>query len=165
MANFGAIAPTLESLLATELAFARSNQGVWEWYNALQRCMSPSRVAGVVRVQGPESIGDTDYNNIETVADNRRVYGILVDNSNASENVWVTVADLTAANATPGTDLFNIAIWVPSATIVPVVYPNGLAFTVALSWYAGTGTAAGLEGGTGVTGTNPTGILVYTEAA
>lgn len=163
MANFAAIAPTLESYLATELALARTNQGVWEWYNALQKCISQQRHTGSVRVQGPESVGDTDYNNIETAAAARRVFGLLVDNSNSAEAVWVTVADLTAAAATPGTDLFNIALWVPSATILGAVYTNGLEFTTALSWFAGTGTAAGLEGGTGVTGTNPTGVLVYTE--
>ena len=163
MANFANIANQLEGAINTQLTLARTTQGVWEWYNALQKVMSSNRFVGTPVVYGPVTVGDTDYANIETAAASRLVFGILVDNSNAAEAVWVTVADLTAANATPGTDLFNIAVWVPSATMQMVVFADGLSFTTALSWYAGTGTAAGLEGGTGITGTNPTGILVYTE--
>lgn len=163
MANFASIGTYLEGVISNEVNATRTNQGVWEWYNALFRIMSANRWAGTPRVVGPSSIIDTDYANIETAAADRQVFGLLIDNSNAAEAVWVTVADLTAANATPGTDLFNIAIWVPSATMETVLFPNGLLFSTALSWFAGTGTAAGLEGGTGVTGTNPTGIIVYTE--
>ena len=162
MANFASVATYLEGVISNGMS-VRSNQGVWEWYNALSRIMSANRFSGTPRVVGLSTIGDTDYNNIETAAADRLVFGLLVDNSNAAEAVWVTVADLTAANATPGTDLFNIAMWVPSTTIETAVFCNGVLFTTALSWFAGTGTAAGLEGGTGVTGTNPTGIIVYTE--
>ena len=163
MANFESIRTRLEGIVNNELTFARHNQGIWEWFNALHRIISANRWAGTPRVVGPSAVADVAYNNIETTAADRQVFGLLVDNSNAAEAVWVTVADLTAANATPGTDLFNIALWVPSATIETVVFPNGLLFSTALSWFAGTGTAAGLEGGTGVTGTNPTGVIVYTE--
>jgi len=162
MANFASVANVLEGIINTKLAAARHNQGVWEWYNALGRIMSANRFTGTPRVIGPAATLDAGTStNAETGA--VRIFGILVDNSNAAEAVWVQFFNIASASVTVGTSLSPVIVFAPSATIVPVVYADGVAFDTACSYHAVTGTQAGLEGGTGVTGTNPTIVLVYTE--
>ena len=160
MANFAAIANTLEGIINNQLNGTRQNQGVWEWYNALQRIVSQNRITETARLVGPTLSGDTDYVDVDGAA---TVYGFIVDNPNAAEAIYLTVADLTAANATPGTDLMKILMYLPAATMSTFLFPSGVSLATAFSVFAGTGTAAGLEGGTGVTGTNPTYVCVYTE--
>lgn len=160
MANFAAVSNLLEGIINSQLNATRINQGVWEWYNALQRITSANNVSGTLRVVGPTLSGDTDYVDVDGAA---TVYGFLVDNPIAAEAIYLSVADLTAANATPGTDLMKIIMFVPAATMSTFLFPSGITLATAFSVFAGTGTAAGLEGGTGVTGTNPTYVAVYTE--
>lgn len=160
MANFAIIQNQLEGIINSQLNAARTNQGTWEWFNALRRITSANNITGTLRVVGPRANIDTDY---EDVNGPSVVYGVLVDNSNAAEPIYLSIADLTAANATPGLDLMKAVMFVPSATMSTFLFPSGLSLTTAFSALAGTGTAAGLEGGTGVTGTNPTVVFVYTE--
>lgn len=162
MANFEIVKNQLEGILASQLSAARSTQGNWEWFNALYRIVSQTRIGGTATISGPTVSDDTDYVNIEAAAATT-LWGVLVDNPNAAEAVWLTIADLATANATPGTDLFKAALFVPSATMSTFLFPSGLTLATAMSVFAGTGTAAGLEGGTGVTGTNPTFVIVYTK--
>ena len=159
MANFAKIANQLEGILNTQLSSVRSTQGAWEWYNALQRIMSANRFTGTPTVYGPATVADADYVDIETPA--TTLFGVLIDNSNSAEVVYVSFSD-EGSGGVPGTALMDAIIMVPSATMVYVVYPDGISFPTNLGIYAGTGTAAGLEGGTAVTGTNPTGVVVYT---
>ena len=157
MANFALIATRLEGILSNQINGGRSTQAMWEWFNALSRIMSANRFTGTPAVYHG-SIDDAADVNIGTTSG--RLFGVLVDNSNASEPVHVEIADV--ADADGGDDLLAAYIFVPSASARYVVYPEPYVFSTDLSFIAGTGTRAGLEGGTGVTGTNPTGVLVYT---
>lgn|SRR5574341_1575362 len=161
MANFARISNVLEGILNSQLNSTRIGQHVWEWYNALSRIMSANYVTGTPTVYGPATIGDTDFVVVSSSAST--LYGAVIDNSNAAEAVFVTIGD-GGTGLTPGTEHQPGAILhVPSATMLSWVFPGGISFpSTGIAVYAGTGTDAGLEAGTGVTGTNPTGLLVYT---
>jgi hypothetical protein len=162
MANFANIANRLEGIINNEMPAARSHQGLWEWYNALARIMSANRFTGTPRVVGPKTSPDAGTaTDVETNA--VKLFGMLIDNSNSAEDVWLLGYDLATGDVTVGTSLTKIVVWVPRATIVPVLYPNGFDLTVSFSYHANTGTQAALEGTTGVTGTNPDVVFVYTE--
>lgn len=163
MANFARIGNALEGILANQLTAARNTQGGWEWYNALQRIISANRFTGTAYVVGPAAALDSGTAVDIEGASALLLFGAIVDNSNAAEAVWLTGYDLATGSVTVGTSLFKAALFVPSATTSYVVWPDGLTFATALSVHSGTGTAAGLEAGTGVTGTNPTYTLVYTK--
>jgi hypothetical protein len=162
MANFENISQLLEGALASRINEARSTQAVWEWYNALKRIMSANYVTGVPAVYGPATVGDTDFVAVNADTDSV-LYGALVDNSNAAEAVFVSVLD-GGTGLTPGTEHQpGVLLHVPQAEMNVWVWPHGVTYsTTGIAVYAGTGTDAGLEAGTGVTGTNPTIILVYT---
>lgn len=155
MANFAAIANQLEGILANQINGGRSTQGMWEWYNALSRVVSQNRFSGTAAVWHGTIPDAAD----ETITATVRLFGILVDNSNSAEPVHVEIADV--ADADGGDDLLAGFVFVPSASQRYVVYPEPYVFSTGLSFIAGTGTRAGLEAGTAVTGTNPTGVLVY----
>ncbi len=162
MANFAAVQNTLEGIINNQLTAARQTQGVWEWYNALQRITSQNRYTGSIRVVGPKATLDAGTaEDVETSA--ITLFGLLVDNSNSGEDVWLVGYDIAAASVTVGTSLTKIVLWVPRASIVPVVYADGFPLGTAFSVHALTGTQAALEGSTGVTGTNPTFVAVYSE--
>ena len=156
MANFSLIENFLAGLINTQFATTRSNQGMWEWYNALKRIMSQNRFGSTPTVWYG-TIDDAADTNIAATAN---LFGVLVDNPNAAEPVYIEIADV--ADADGGDDLLSALIFVPSASIYCAVYPVPYVHSTNLSFIADTGTRAGLEAGTGVTGTNPTGILVYT---
>ncbi len=161
MANFASVANILEGILNTQLTAARQGQHVWEWFNALQRIVSANYVTGTVRVVGPSTAGDTDFVAIDTTA---TLYGALIDNSIAAEAVFVSIID-GDATLTPGTEHQpGVILHVPAATMRTFLWPGGVSYpTTGMAIYAGTGTNAGLEAGTAVTGTNPTYVVVYTE--
>ena len=161
MANFALVANQLEGIINNQLTAARQTQGIWEWYNALFRIVSANYVTGTVRAVGPATAGDTDFVAIDTTA---TLYGAVIDNSNAAEAVFVSILD-GDATLTPGTEhITGVIIHVPAASMRAVLWPTGVSYgTTGMAIYAGTGTSAGLEAGTAVTGTNPTYVVVYTE--
>lgn len=162
MANFEIVRNQLEGIINTQLAAARTNQGTWEWFNALYRIVSANRIGGTAYVYGPASVNDADFVAVETGA--CTVWGVLIDNSNAAEAVFVEMLDGTAS-LTPGTEhIVGEIMQVPSATMKTYVFPSGCAIpATGIAVMAETGTSAGLEAGTGVTGTNPTIVIVYTK--
>lgn len=161
MANFEIVRNQLEGIINSQLAAARTNQGVWEWFNALQRITSSNRIGGTVYVYGPASVNDADFVAVRTGA--ATLWGALVDNSISNEAVWVSALD-GDATLTPGTEHQpGVIIHVPAATMLTFVYPSGISYpTTGIAVMAQTGTDAALETTTGVTGTNPTAVLVYT---
>lgn len=158
MANVASIANRLEGIINQEMSSARSNQGSWEWYNALVRVMSANRFSGTPRVYGPALI--TAETEIESGA--VRLFGLLIDNAMSGEDAFVAVANLTAANWTAGTSNPLGYFYVPRATTLGYVLPDGLAFSTAFTVEDILGTEAGIEGGTGST-SGVTVVAVYTE--
>lgn len=155
MANFELIKHTLEGSL-NQLASARTNQGVWEWFNALYRIVSQNRFTGTAQIYGPKLLA-SGTNVVETVP--VVVFGILVDNSMAAEDAY---AYLGNAAITPGTTDTQGYFWAPRATISSYVFANGNVHSTKLEVGTVLGTEAGLEGGTAST-TQCTVILVYTK--
>lgn len=156
MANFAVIANTLEGLLNQQLNAARQTQSVWEWYNALYRIMSQNRFTGTATVYGPKQ-NASGTNVIETVA--ATLFGVLIDNSQAAEDLYLGVSNVAA---TPGTtDTLGYYFGVRNA-ITPYVIPQGTTFGSRLEVFSVLGTEAGLEAGTAST-TQPTVVLVYTK--
>ena len=162
MANFQAVSNVIEGIINSQLNSTRINQGVWEWYNALQRIVSANYVTGTVKIYGPAAVADSDFVAIETGAST--VYGALLDNSNAAEAVFVQMLD-GDASLTPGTEHQpGVIMHVPAASMKTFLWPSGANYpTTGIAVFAGTGTDAALETTTGVTGTNPTIVVVYTE--
>ena len=158
MANYASVVNRVEGIINNELASARSNQGTWEWHNALQRIVSQNRFSGTPRVYGPTLI--TAETEVEAGAVS--LFGVLVDNAGASENVYLAVANLTAANWTAGTSNAVMYLWAPAATITPYVFANGIALDTAFTIEDILGTEAGLEAGTG-SAAGVTVVAVYTE--
>ena len=155
MANFAAIENSLEGVLANQINGGRSTQGMWEWFNALKKIVSSNRFSGTAAYWHGTIPDAAD----ETIAATVRLFGILGDNSNSAEPVHVEIADV--ADADGGDDLLAGYIFVPSVSARYMLYSEPYVFSTGLSFIAGTGTRAGLEAGTAVTGTNPTGVLVY----
>jgi len=157
MANFASIATTLEGALNNELNLARSNQGVWEWYNALQRIMSANRFTGTPRIDGPVLLTATDRD-VETGA--VRLFGLLSDNSMTAEDLYLLTYNTNTV--TEGTTDALEMMWSPRNTITCAVFTDGLEFATAFTVSAALGTTVGQEAGTAPT-TFPTYMAVYTE--
>ena len=158
MANFQQISPLLEGIIGSQLSSTRGHQGVWEWFNALSRTMSASRLTGTARVYGPTAV--TAETEIDSGA--VRLFGVLIDNSMAAEDVYLSLANLTAANWTAGTSNSQGYLWAPRAAITVYVFPEGLVFSTAFTVEDILGTEVGLEAGTGST-SGVTVLAVYTE--
>ena len=156
MANFEIQKNNLEGLLNTQLNATRQTQGVWEWFNALYRIVSSVRFGGTVTLYGPKQLA-AGTNVVETVAVS--LFGVLVDNSQAAEDLYLAVSNVAA---TPGTTDTLGYFWVPRASIRTFALPEPLSFTSRLEVFSVLGTEAGLEAGTAST-TQPTVILVYTK--
>lgn len=162
MANFAGLANVLEGIINSQLSSARITQGVWEWYNALQRITSANYVSGTLRLYGPVAVNDADF--VAVSATPATLWGALVDNSIADEAVFVSILD-GGAGLTPGTEhMPGAIIHVPLATMYTAVWPSGISCpTTGIAVMAQTGTDAALETTTGVTGANPTLVLIYTN--
>ena len=158
MANFASVGNILEGIINSQLSATRINQGVWEWYNALQRIVSANKDAGTVRVVGPKLITAEDA--IETGA--VTLYGVLVDNAMAAEDGYLAVVNLTTANWTAGTDNAQNYLWAPRAAMTTYVFPGGITMDTAFTVEDILGTEVGLEAGTGTT-SGLTYLVVYTE--
>lgn len=158
MANFASIATTLEGIINTQLSLTRSDQGVWEWFNSLQKVMSSNRFSGTPRVVGPALIS------AETAIETGAVvlFGVLVDNSMAAEDGYLAIVNLTTANWTAGTDNALAYLWSPRNTQQYYVFPKGITMDTAFTIEDILGTEVGLEAGTGTT-SGLTHIVVYTE--
>lgn len=161
MANFSNIANVLEGAINTQLNATRINQGVWEWYNALARITSANSVTGTLAVYGPVSVNDSDFVAVSAVPS--VLWGAVVDNSISDEAVWVSILD-GGTGLTPGTEhMPGVILHVPQASMLTFVWPSGIQMpSTGIAVMAQTGTDAALETTTGVTGTNPTLLLVYT---
>ena len=157
MANFASIATTLEGLLNTALNLARSNQGVWEWYNGLSRIMSANRFSGTPRIWGPRATV-AGSNTIESNA--ATLFGVLVDNSMTAEDLFFTTSDVAVAGGND--DWLGTPFFCPRNTITTYLVCNGGTFATGLFVEAELGTSVGIEAGTAVT-TEPTVVVVYTE--
>lgn len=156
MANFEIVKNAIEGSVNTQLNATRQNQGVWEWFNALYRIVSANRYTGTATLYGPRQLS-AGTNVVETVA--VRLFGAVVDNSQAAEDALV---QFTNAAATPGTtDIFG-AVYAPRATMVSIVWADGQPHGSRLEVFSTLATNAGLEAGTAST-TQPTVMLVYTK--
>ena len=158
MANFAAIANRLEGIINQEMNATRSNQGSWEWYNALARIMSSNRFSGTPRVYGPTLI--TAETGIETGA--VRLFGLLLDNAMSGEDAYIAVANLATGDWTAGTDNAKGYFYIPRSTTLGYVLADGLALDTAFTIEDILGTEAGIEAGTGST-SGVTVVAVYTE--
>ena len=160
MANFALIANALEGAINNQLNATRGTQGVWEWYNALQRNMSQLRWTGTARMYGPAvSTGATE---IVVDADAVRVFGVLIDNSMAAEDAYLGLGDVDGA-FTPGTDnVLGPYLWALRATMQTYLFLDPLEFDLGVIIFDGLGTQVGLEAGTAAT-TAPTNIVIYTD--
>ena len=158
MANFAAVAHVLEGILSRELNLARGNQGMWEWFNALNRVISQNRFTGTVRVSGPTLLADGS-NTVESNA--VTLFGVLVDNSMAAEDAFLLTSDVAAAGGND--DWLGSAFWAPRNAITTYVLPNGGTFATGLFLADCLGTSVGIEAQTAST-TQCTTVVVYTEA-
>jgi hypothetical protein len=155
MSNFANISNALEGAINTQIAAARSSQGVWEWFNTLQRIMSANRFQGTPKIYGLRQLA-AGTNVIETVA--AKVFGFLIDNSMAAEDL---VLGLSNVAATPGTTDARGLFWGPRNAITTYTAPEPIDFSSRLEVYSMLGTNAGYEAGTAST-TQPSVIVVYT---
>ena len=160
MANFAQIATTLEGLLNGQLNLARSNQGVWEWYNALQRIMSANRFADTPRIIGPR-VAVTGSNTLESNA--VTLFGVLIDNG-GTENAYTEASNVAVTGGND--DTLGPMLYTPSATMNAYVFPNGLSFANGLFYDVVLATNAALEAGTEISAANlllHSTVWVYTE--
>lgn len=157
MANFASIQNRLEGIINQELNATRHNQGAcWNWFNMLRNIMSENRHVNTPRVFGPAQLA-AGANVIETNA--AQLFGLLVDNSQAAEDLFLAVSNVAS---TPGTTNTLGYFWVPAATMKSFVITDPLSFAARLELFSVLGTEAGLEAGTAST-TQPTVVAVYTE--
>ncbi len=157
MANFANIANVIEGIINNQLSATRTNQGTWEWYNALQRIMSANRFTGTPRVDGPVAVTGTDR---DVEAGAVRLFGILVDNAMAAEDGYVAIYNTNTV--TEGSTNAVAYLWAPRAAITCYVFPNGITLDTAFTVSDILGTEAGLEAGTATT-SGLTILSVYTE--
>jgi hypothetical protein len=156
MANFELQKNNLEGILNTQLNATRQTQGVWEWFNALYRIISASRFGGTTTIYGAKQLS-AGANVVETVPVS--LFGVLVDNSQAAEDLYLAVSNVAS---TPGTTDTLSYFWVPRASLRTFAIPEPTVFTARLEVFSVLGTEAGLEAGTAST-TQPTVVLVYTK--
>lgn len=155
MANFELIKHTLEGTINTQLNATRTNQGAWEWFNALYRIVSQNRFTGTATIYGPTLVTAATV----VTTSPGTLFGALIDNAMSAEDAYLAVADDAAFVA--GTDNAMMYLWAPRASQVQYVFCNGISWTVDLSIEDILGTEAGLEAGTGST-SGVTVVLVYT---
>mgnify|MGYP001571158658 CR=1 FL=1 len=160
MANFATVATTLEGLLAGELNLARSNQGVWEWYNALQRIISSNRFTGTVRIIGPR-VAVTGSNTLESNA--VTLFGVLIDNG-GTEDAYTEVSDVAVTGGND--DTLGPMLYTDDAEMNQYLFPNGLPFANGLFYDVVLATNLALEAGTEISAANlllHSTVWVYTE--
>ena len=160
MANFAQIATTLEGLLSNQLSSTRGNQGVWEWYNALQRIMSANRFTATPRIVGPR-VAVTGSNTLESNA--VTLFGVLIDNG-GTENAFTEASDVAVTGANDNT--LGPILYTPSATMNMYAFPNGLGFANGLFYDVLLATNTALEAGTEISAANlllHNTVWVYTE--
>jgi len=156
MANFAIINNQLEGALGNQIAAARANQDMWEWFNALFRVVSQNRYTGTAKVYGPRQLS-AGTNVVETTP--AAVFGVLIDNSQAAEDAYLATSNVAATPGTTDTLGYYFAVRGAVSTYLsapPRVHASRLEVFSVL------GTEAGLEAGTAST-TQPTVIVVYTQ--
>ncbi len=160
MANFASVANVLEGIINSQLNATYTNQGVWEWYNALQRIVSANKDSGTVRVVGPR-VAVTGSNTIESTA--ATLYGVLIENA-GTENAFMEVSDVAVTGAND--DTLGPILYSPTVKTVTYVFPSGLSFANGLYYDVLLATNTALEAGTEISAANlllHKAILVYTE--
>ena len=160
MANFASIATTLEGLLNNQLNLARSSQGAWEWYNALQRIMSANRFTQTPRIVGPR-VAVTGSNTLESNA--VTLFGVLIDNG-GTENAYTEASNVAVTGGND--DTLGPMLYTPSATMNMYLFPNGLSFSAGLFYDVVLATNVGLEAGTEISAANlllHSTVWIYTE--
>ena len=160
MANFASIGTTLEGLLNNQLNLARSNQGAWEWYNALQRIMSSNRFTGTPRIIGPR-VAVTGSNTLESNA--VTLFGVLIDNG-GTENAYTEASNVAVTGGND--DTLGPMLYTPSATMNQYLFPNGLSFSAGLFYDVVLATNTALEAGTEISAANlllHSTVWVYSE--
>jgi hypothetical protein len=161
MANFAAVANTLEGIINSQINSSRSNQGVWEWYNALQRIVSSNAFTGTVRVVGPR-VAVTGSNTIESNA--VTLFGVLIDNG-GTENVFTEISDVAVTGGND--DTLGPYLYTPTVVMNTYLFPSGLSFANGLFYDTVLATSVGLEAGTEISTANlllHKSVFVYTEA-
>jgi hypothetical protein len=161
MANFASIANVLEGTINSQLSSARINQGVWEWYNALQRIVSANKDSGTVRVVGPR-VAVTASNTIEANA--VTLYGVLIDNG-GTENAFLELSNVAVTGGND--DTLGPILYTPTVVMNTYVFPSGLSFSAGLYYDVVLATNTALEAGTEISAGNlllHKTIFVYTEA-
>jgi hypothetical protein len=160
MANFASISNVLEGIVNSQLSSARINQGVWEWYNALQRIVSANKDSGTVRVVGPR-VAVTGSNTIESTA--CTLYGVLIDNG-GTENAYTEISDVAVGGGND--DMLGPILYTPTVVMNTYVFPSGLSFANGLFYDVVLATNTALEAGTEISAANlllHKAIFVYTE--
>lgn len=160
MANFASVAGVLEGILNNQLNLARSNQGVWEWYNALNRVISANRFTGTPRVIGPR-VAVTGSNTLESNA--VTLFGVLIDNG-GTENAYTEASNVAVTGGDDNT--LGPMIYTPSATMNQYLFTNGLTFANGLFYDVLLATNTALEAGTEISAANlllHNTIWIYTE--
>ena len=160
MANFAAVANVLEGIINSQLNTTYIDQGVWEWYNALQRIVSTNKDSGTVRVVGPR-VAVTGSNTIESNA--VTLYGVLVENA-GTQNAFTEISDVAVTGGND--DTLGPILYTATVDTQGYVFPSGLSFANGLFYDVVLATNTALEAGTEISAANlllHKIILVYTE--
>lgn len=160
MAQFTNVERVLEGIINNQLALARTNQGVWEWFNALKRIMSANRFTATPRVVGP-TVSVTGSNTVESNA--VTLFGVLIDNA-GTENAFTEVSNVAVTGGND--DTLGPILYTPTAIMNTYLFPNGLSFADGLFYDVILATNTALEAGTEISAANlllHNTVWVYTE--
>lgn len=158
MAEWSRIRHQVDGLISS-VSSTRSDQALWTWREAVRALVQDFREVGTPRVSSYSLFDGTNDVDIESNA--VRLFGVLVDNSQASTDAWVAVYNTNApveGTTNPAGGLF----WSPQNRVVCYAF-RPVVLGTALTWSSMVGTQAALAAGT-LTAANGTQVaLVYTE--
>lgn len=143
MASWSNIQHLVDQMLE-DVGTTRLNQGLWYGREAVRRAIQDFRETDTPTVYPLTAFDGT--NDVDVDSGAVTLYGILVDNSQASTDAFVVLYN--TATPTEGTTDPLGYLWAPRAAAHFYVFPSGITFDTAFTWSVVVGTEAGIEAGT-----------------
>jgi hypothetical protein len=156
--NIGGVMNQLEGFLATEYANSRNHQGLAIFPGLIREVVTQANLTEAnLRCTAPRLFDGTNDVDVEAAA--VRLFGIVIDNTEAADNALIVYETNTV---TEGTTDPKLVVEVPSSSALALVIPGGVALD-ALSWSACDGGTVAIEAGTLAAASSLKVMLVYAE--
>lgn len=156
--NLGGVMNQIEGFIASEFLTSRNHQGLAMFPALIREVATQANLTeSNLRVTAPQLFDGT--NDVDVESGTVRLFGVVLDNSEAADNAFVVYETNTV---TEGTTDPKLIIEVPASTAMAVVIPGGVVLD-ALSWSVTDAGTTAIEAGTLAAANSVKVMLVYAE--